>query len=77
MDLGDIVRVFATGSVTEGYLAKGRLESEGIPVILKGEGEGPYRMGPMFLFIPRGLEAKARYVLSSLDEIEASDRAGD
>lgn len=63
-----LVRVYSTGSITDGYLAKGRLESEGIPVMLKGEGEGPYRMGPVYLWVPANLEVQARMIL---DEIEA------
>ncbi len=64
---GAIVRVFSTGSVTEGHLAKGRLESEGIPVMLKGEGEGPYRAGPVFLFVPAEFETQARLILDTIE----------
>ena len=63
-----LVRVYSTGSITDGYLAKGRLEAEGIPVMLKGEGEGPYRMGPVYLWVPASLEGQARLIL---DEIAA------
>ena len=61
----DFVRVLTTVSIPEGYLAKGRLESEGIRVILKGEAEGPYRMGPVHLYVPAELEVQARLVLDS------------
>jgi hypothetical protein len=61
----EFVRVLTTVSIPEGYLAKGRLESEGIRVILKGEAEGPYRMGPVHLFVPAELEVQARLVLDS------------
>lgn len=60
--------VFSTASVMEGYLAKGRLEAEGIPVLLKGEAEGPYRMGPMHLWVPAAYEIQARLVLERLTE---------
>jgi hypothetical protein len=63
-----LVRVYSTGSITDGYLAKGRLEAEGIPVMIKGEGEGPYRMGPVYLWVPASLEDQARMIL---DEIAA------
>jgi hypothetical protein len=43
--------VFSTGSIPEGLLVRGLLESEGIPVAMKGESEGPYRMGPVFLWV--------------------------
>ena len=62
----DFVHVYSTGSITDGYLAKGRLEAEGIPVLIKGEGEGPYRMGPVYLWVPSGLEAQARLILEEI-----------
>ena len=31
---GELVRVYSTQSLTDGYLARGRLEAEGIPVVL-------------------------------------------
>jgi hypothetical protein len=69
----ELVRVFATPSAFEGQLAKGRLEAEGIPVLLKSESEGPYRLGPAELFVPSSFEAKARLILES---IEAPDDEG-
>ena len=60
---GRLVRVLATPSVPEGLLARGILESEGIPVLTKGEGEGPYRMGPVQLWVPEELEFQARLLL--------------
>jgi hypothetical protein len=63
---GELARVYSTPSITDGYLARGRLEAEGIPVIVKGEGEGPYRMGPVHLFVPTELEVQARLILSQL-----------
>ncbi len=62
----DFVRVYSTASLTDGYLAKGRLEAEGIPVLLKGESEGPYRMGPVHLLVPEGLEVQARLILGEV-----------
>ncbi len=62
----DFVRVYTTGSITDGYIAKGRLEAEGIPVLVKGEGEGPYRMGPVHLWVPAGLEVQARMLLDAV-----------
>jgi hypothetical protein len=61
------VQVYATASVTDGYLVKGRLEAEGIPVLMKGEGEGPYRVGPAYLWVPGRLEVQARLILESLE----------
>lgn len=67
-DVDDLVQVYATAGITEAYLAKGRLEAEGIPVLVKGEGEGPYRMGPAYLWVPASLEVNARMILDALDE---------
>jgi hypothetical protein len=55
--------VFGTGNIPEGLLVKGLLESEGIPVQLKGEAEGPYRMGPVSLWVPETFEIQARMIL--------------
>ena len=72
---GDLVRVYSTTSITDGYLAKGRLEADGIPVVLKGEGEGPYRMGPVDVLVPTEFEVQARLIL---DEIRTgAARVGD
>jgi hypothetical protein len=69
----ELVRVFATPSAMEGELAKGRLEAEGIPVLLKGEGEGPYRMGPAVLFVPSAFEAQARLILETVEDAPDED----
>jgi hypothetical protein len=57
------VMVFGTGSIPEGLLVRGLLESEGIPVQLKGEAEGPYRMGPVSIWVPESFEVQARLIL--------------
>jgi hypothetical protein len=67
-DPDELIRVFSTASITEGYLAKGRLEAEEIPVVVKGEAEGPYRMGPLILFVPSKFEIQARMILSEAVE---------
>jgi hypothetical protein len=69
----ELVRVFATASAMEGQLVKGRLEADGIPVLLKGEAEGPYRMGPAEVFVPESFEPQARLVLESIFDADASD----
>jgi hypothetical protein len=65
---GEFVRVYSTTSLPDGYLARGRLEAEGIPVLLKGEGEGPYRMGPAHLWVPSEFEVQARLILQEIRE---------
>lgn len=62
---GEPVRVLTTSSIPEGEIAKARLEDEGIPVFLTGEGEGPYRMGPVHLFVPPEFEVQARLILEA------------
>lgn len=77
-----IVRVFSTQQVFEGHLTKARLEDEGIAVMMKGEGEGPYRMGPVHLYVPAGLEVQARVVIEAIargdyavDPVEAEEES--
>jgi hypothetical protein len=71
-----LVMVFGTGSIPEGLLVKGLLESEGILVQLKGEAEGPYRMGPVSLWVPEQFEVQARLILeeASSGQRETRDR---
>jgi hypothetical protein len=64
---GRLVLVFASSSIPEGLLAKGLLESEGISVFVKGESEGPYRMGPVYLFVPEEFEVQARLALAEAE----------
>ena len=63
---GSLVLVYTTASITDGYLARGRLEAEGIPVMVKGEGEGPYRMGPVLLYVPEEIEVQAMFILDEM-----------
>jgi hypothetical protein len=63
---GELALVYSTRSITDGYLARGRLEAEGIPVVVKGEGEGPYRMGPVHLLVPAELEVQARLIIEEI-----------
>ena len=62
---GRLVRVLTTRDVLEGAIARSRLEDEGIPVMTNG-GEGPYRMGPVHLFVPVEFEVQARLVLDTV-----------
>jgi len=63
---GSLVLIYTTPSITDGYLARGRLEAEGIPVMVKGEGEGPYRMGPVYLYVPEEIEVQAMFLLDEI-----------
>jgi hypothetical protein len=64
--VSDLVRVWATGDIFEGEMMRGRLEAEGLHVLLKGDGEGPYRAGPVYLFVPREQEEAAREVIDAI-----------
>ena len=64
--MGGLVRIWAGGDAFEGELLRGRLEVEGIEALLKGEGEGPYRAGPVYLFVPAEDETRARAVLDAV-----------
>ena len=64
--MSGLVRIWAGGDAFEGELLRGRLEVEGIDALLKGEGEGPYRAGPVYLFVPAEDEARARAVLDAV-----------
>lgn len=60
------IRVFATGNAFDGQLMKGRLEAEGIPVMMKGEGEGPYRAGPVYLWVAPEDVSRAREIIDAI-----------
>jgi hypothetical protein len=62
-----LVRVYATGNSFDGMLTKGHLEAEGITVLMKGEAEGPYRAGPVYLWVTPEDEARAREVIEAIE----------
>lgn len=68
---------FSTTSIPEGLLVRGLLESEGIPVTMKGGSEGPYRMGPVYIWVPDALEAQARLIIAEARSAVASDKDGE
>ena len=61
---GRLVLLLSATSIPEGLLAKSLLESEGIPVVIKGESQGPYRLGPAYLWVPEELEVQAGLILA-------------
>jgi Putative prokaryotic signal transducing protein len=73
-----LVLVFAASSSYEGFLAQGLLQSEGIPTFTKGEGEGPYRTGPMYLWVPEAFEIQARLLLEEAGrgDLRTEDEGG-
>jgi len=65
--MGDaLVRVYVSGNAFDGLLTKGRLEAEGITVLLKGEIEGPYPAGPVYLWVMPEDEARAREIVRAI-----------
>ena len=76
MEAQEFVHVWSTRSVFEGEIAKARLEAEGIPVLSKGEGDGPYRMGPVHLWVPGSLEVQARLILDRADAQISDEELG-
>jgi hypothetical protein len=53
-------------SASEGVMARGLLEADGIPVFTKGESDGPYRFSLMDLWVPEAFEVQARTILADL-----------
>jgi hypothetical protein len=60
------VRVYASGNAFDGLLTKGHLEAEGITVLMKGEGGGPYRAGPVYLWVMPEDEIRAREIVKAI-----------
>jgi hypothetical protein len=65
--MDDLVRVYASGDHVAAQLMMARLEAEGIPVLRKGGGDGPYRAGPDYLFVPREHAAEARAIVDAME----------
>ena len=60
------VLVHVASSAVEGHLLQTRLEDEDIPTFVKGEGDGPYRMGPAYLWVAAEHEVQARLVIAEV-----------
>ena len=67
---GRLVLVLTASTVPAGLAARARLEAEEIPVLVKGEAEGPYRMGPVYLYVPEEYEPQARLILEGTPGLE-------
>jgi hypothetical protein len=68
------VLVFTAATIPEGLAARGLLESQGIVVETKGEVEGPYRFGPVYLYVAEEFEPQARLLLEDLSGSDASEQ---
>ncbi len=75
--MSDLVRVYSTASTVDGEITKAHLETEGIPVMAKGEGTGPYRMGPLHLWVPSEFEPQARLIIEAIARGEYALDASD
>lgn len=73
---GRLVLLLTATTIPEGLLAKSLLESEGVPVFVKGESEGPYRLGPVYLWVPEELEVQAGMILTEARS-SSTDRPAD
>jgi hypothetical protein len=58
-----LVEIFSTLSTPEAEVVRGLLESERIPVVVKGMSQGPYRMGATHLYVPEDAQDAARAVI--------------
>jgi len=63
-----LVRVFETRDPVRGILMRGLLEAEGLDVLAKGEGSGPYRMGPVILFVPDDVSSRAAELIAAAED---------
>jgi hypothetical protein len=66
--MGQLVHIHTAPNGAAGWVLRGRLESEDIPVFTKGEAEGPYRVGPAYLYVPEEFEVQARLIIDQLLE---------
>ncbi|MDH4112842.1 MAG: DUF2007 domain-containing protein [Actinomycetota bacterium] len=61
-----LIRVFASADTVACEMMRGRLEAEGVSAMLKGEGEGPYRAGPVYVWVPAEDEDTAREIVEAV-----------
>ncbi len=65
--MADLVSVHTSSDLLSAELMRGRLEAEGIPAEIKGEGAGPYRVGQVSLWVPREDEDAAREIVLDVE----------
>lgn len=51
-----------------GMLVRGLLEAEGLEVLAKGEGLGPYRTGPVILFVIEEASGRAKELIAAAED---------
>jgi len=65
--MDELVRVYASGDAFAAELMRGRLEAEDIPVLMKGESGGPYRMGPVYLWVRAEDATRAKVIVEAVE----------
>lgn len=63
-----LIRVFESLDPIRGMLVRGLLEAEGLEVLAKGEGLGPYRTGPVILFVTEDASDRARELIVAAED---------
>ncbi|HEX4941179.1 MAG TPA: hypothetical protein VFW51_01495 [Actinomycetota bacterium] len=63
-----LVRVFESLDPIRGMLVRGLLEAEGLDVLAKGEGLGPYRTGPVILFVTEDASDRAKELIAAAED---------
>ena len=63
-----LISVFESLDPVRGMLVRGLLEAEGLDVLTKGEGLGPYRTGPVILFVPEEMSDRARELIAAAED---------
>jgi hypothetical protein len=66
-NVDELVRVYASGDAFAAQLMRGRLEAEDIPVLMKGESGGPYRMGPCYLWVRAEDATRAKVLVEAVE----------
>lgn len=63
-----LIRVFESLDPIRGMLVRGLLEAEGLEVLAKGEGLGPYRTGPVILFVTEDASDRAKELIAAAED---------
>ena len=75
--MDDLVQIYSTPDAVNGELMRGRLEAEGVEVLMKGGEGGPYPTGPVYLFVTAEDETRARGIVDAVESGAFSDAADD
>ena len=73
----ELVHVYESSDPVRGSILQGFLESNGIEVFAKGEGTGPYRTGPVILFVEERARERALELIRASEDGSLSLDAND